>query len=69
MYDFQKMLDRAEKGLGEIRWDVALLVLQRDWSILQSHMRDLRAEAVKLKDQADELQGRLIEELKQAASS
>lgn len=68
MDEFRKLLERLETSNNEIRFDVALPALQKDWATVQIRLRDLRRQAEAIKEHANELHGRLINELKQAGA-
>ncbi|KWK74153.1 hypothetical protein WM15_32385 [Burkholderia ubonensis] len=67
MDKFRNLLDDVQESQSKVRWDVELPALQKDWSIVEIRLHDLRNEADKIRICANELHGRLIEELRQAS--
>lgn len=68
MDEFRKLLERLESDHNKIRFDITLPALQKDWSALRIRLRDLRKQAEVIRHHANELHGRLIDELERAGA-
>ncbi|HEY7182345.1 MAG TPA: hypothetical protein VIC84_13040 [Blastocatellia bacterium] len=68
MVTFRDLLERFEKDHSQMRFDVELRPLRTDWAKLKGRLRDLRDQAESIRRTANELHGRLIDELKQSGS-
>ncbi len=68
MVSFRELLERLNDEHSKMRFDVPPQALQIDWSKLKSRLRDLYDEAENIRRTANELHGRLIDELKESGS-
>ncbi len=66
MVTFRELLEKLEDEHHKMRFDVPLNALQRDWAKLKNRLRDLSDQAERIRQTANELHGKLIDELKRS---